>query len=191
MLGDNGKDLITYPKPNVGKQSKIKSPDTSDEFNSLKLGLQWQWNHNPDNTKWSLSERSGYMRLKASQAETLKEARNTLTQRVQGPNSEGTIEVDVSGLKNGNVAGFGIFEFPYAYVAVEQTDNQRRIIMCNDGETVESIDNFYNDKLWIRVRVMDKDFRALFYYSLDGVNYKRIGNTLEMGLGLPLSLIHI
>lgn len=185
MLGDNGKDLITYPKPNVGKQSKIKSPDTSDEFNSLKLGLQWQWNHNPDNTKWSLSERSGYMRLKASQAETLKEARNTLTQRVQGPNSEGTIEVDVSGLKNGNVAGFGIFEFPYAYVAVEQTDNQRRIIMCNDGETVESIDNFYNDKLWIRVRVMDKDFRALFYYSLDGVNYKRIGNTLEMGLGLP------
>ena len=32
---------------------------------------------------------------------------------------------------------------------------------------------------------MDKDFRALFYYSLDGVNYKRIGNTLEMGLGLP------
>lgn len=185
MLGDGGKDLITYPKPSVGKRSKFKSPATSDEFNEPKLGLQWQWNHNPDNTKWTLTERKGYMRLKASEAKTLKEARNTLTQRVQGPASEGTVEIDVAGLENGNVAGFGIFEFPYAYVAVEQEENKRRIVMCNDGKVVESINDFNNSRLWVRARVMDKDFRTLFYYSLDGVNYKRIGNTLEMGLGLP------
>ena len=83
------------------------------------------------------------------------------------------------------MAGFGIFEFPYAYVAVEQEGNKRRIVMCNDGKVVESINDFNSNRLWIRARVMDKDFRALFYYSLDGVHYKRIGNTLEMGLGLP------
>lgn len=185
MLGDEGKDLITYPKPATGKKSLLKSPATTDEFNTAKLGLQWQWNHNPDNEKWSLTERKGYMRLKASQAENLKEARNTLTQRVQGPSSEGTVEMELTGLKDGNVAGFGIFEFPYAYVAIEQENGKRRLVMCNDGENIETIPDFQGEKLWIRARVMDRDFRALFYYSTDGINYKRIGNTLKMGLGLP------
>ena len=57
--------------------------------------------------------------------------------------------------------------------------------MCNDGENIETIPDFQGEKLWIRARVMDRDFRALFYYSTDGINYKRIGNTLKMGLGLP------
>lgn len=125
------------------------------------------------------------MRLKASQAENLKEARNTLTQRVQGPSSEGTVEMELTGLKDGNVAGFGIFEFPYAYVAIEQENGKRRLVMCNDGENIETIPDFQGEKLWIRARVMDRDFRALFYYSTDGINYKRIGNTLKWVSAFP------
>ena len=34
MLGDEGKDLITYPKPATGKKSLLKSPATTDEFNT-------------------------------------------------------------------------------------------------------------------------------------------------------------
>ncbi len=184
MLGSNGKDVITYSKPEVGKIHKIVSPATTDEFNSSKLGLQWQWNHNPDNAAWSLNEHKGHMRLKALPASSLKTARNTLTQRVQGPCSEGTVEMDVSGLKSGNVAGFGIFEFPYAFVGVKQSDDSKKIIMCNDGEIVESIEDFKGDKLWIRTRVTDVNFRATFFYSLDGKTFHPIGNALEMGLGL-------
>ena len=36
---------------------------TSDDFSSPTLGPQWQWNHNPDNTRWSLTERPGSLRL--------------------------------------------------------------------------------------------------------------------------------
>ena len=169
----------------LGKKSKIKSPATTDEFNASQLGLQWQWNHNPDNSRWSLKERKGYMRLYASQASTLKDARNTLTQRVQGPSCEGSVEMEVTGLKDGNIAGFGIFEFPYAYVAIRQESGRRKIVMCNDGKDIETVEHLNGDKLWIRVRATDKEFKALFYYSLDGVNYKRIGNELQMGLGLP------
>ena len=186
MLGTNGKDVVTYPKPHVGKTYAIKVPATSDEFNGKKLGLQWQWNHNPDNAKWSLAERPGYMRLKASEAAHLKEARNTLTQRVQGPSSEGSVVMDVSGLKDGNVAGFGVFEFPYAYVAVQQEGNTRKIVMCNDGNIVETVPQpLQGDKIWIRARVTDREFTARFYYSLDGKKYFPIGNVLKMGLGLP------
>ncbi|MFQ9436678.1 MAG: hypothetical protein ACLR1R_10175 [Ruminococcus callidus] len=33
-------------------------------YSSNKLDLEWQWNHNPDNTAWSVTERPGYLRLK-------------------------------------------------------------------------------------------------------------------------------
>lgn len=184
MLGSGNKDVITYKKPNVGKTYPIKSPATTDEFTKQKLGLQWQWNHNPDNEKWSLTERKGYMRLKASHADSLKVARNTLTQRVQGPNSEGTVEIDLTGMKDGNVAGFGVFQFPYAFVAVEQTNGQRRIIMNNNDKIIEQIDNFKGDKIWVRARVTDRDFIAKFYYSTDGENFFIIGNDLKMQLEL-------
>lgn len=129
--------MVTYPKPNVGKTYKMKAPATTDEFNGKRLGLQWQWNHNPDNSRWSLTERKGYMRLKASKATNLLDARNTLTQRVQGPLSQGTVEMDVTELKDGNVAGFGILEKPYAYVAVVQKDGKRQIVMCNNGNVLK------------------------------------------------------
>lgn len=183
MLGKNGKDMITYSKPNVGKTYPVISPATADEFNTRQLGLQWQWNHNPDNTKWSLKERPGYLRLKSSYAETLTNARNTLTQRVQGPSSEGSVEIDVTELKDGNVAGFGIFQNPYAYVAIRKTGNTQQIVMCNNGEIIETIDHFMGNNLWIRARVTDKAFKARFYYSTNGKDFHSIGNELEMGLG--------
>lgn len=185
MLGDNGKDLITYSKPKVKGDTILVSPATSDDFENSKLSLQWQWNHNPDNKMWSLSECPGYMRLHASVATDLKNARNTLTQRIQGPSSEGTVCFNHSGMKNGNIAGFGIFQFPYAYVAVKKENKGKKIIMCNNGEIIESLDLTSEDnKLWVRTRITDKDFTAKFYYSTDGIQFHQIGNTLNMGLGL-------
>lgn len=185
MLGANGKDAIVYAKPNTSTKGVVSVPSTTDEFNKKKLDLQWQWNHNPDDSKWSLTERPGYMRLKALLAKDLKNARNTLTQRVQGPSSHATVEMDITGLKDGNVAGFGIFEFPYAYVAVKQDKGVRKVVMCNDGNIIETpIENFTSNKLWIRARATDKDFTARFFYSTDGAEFRPIGNVLQMGLGL-------
>lgn len=56
--------------------------------------------------------------------------------------------------------------------------------MCNDGQTIETIDRFEGNKIWIRARVMDVGFRAVFYYSTDGKYFLPIGNELSMGLGL-------
>ena len=185
ILGVNGKDAVTYQKPAVGKTFKIKSPATSDEFDKKKLGLQWQWNHNPDNTRWSLSERPGYMRLKASQAKDLTQARNTLTQRVQGPLSSGAVEMDISGLKDGNVAGFGIFQSPYAYIGVRKDGGVCRLVFCHDGKTTTILDRLDGHKVWIRISTTDRDFTARFYYSLDGKAFSPIEEVLHMGLGYP------
>ena len=186
MLGDNGSDAIVYNKPIAGKSRTPRVPDTSDEFDQRQLRLQWQWNHNPDHTRWSLTERRGWLRLKASAANSLKEARNTLTQRVQGPASHATVEMDVTGLQDGSVAGLAVFEFPYAYVGIHQEQGQRRLVMCNDGKVIETpISDFQGTKVWFRARATDKDFTARFYYSTDGIRFHPIGNVLQMGLGLP------
>ena len=83
MVGVDGKGVVAYRKPNVGKTYPVKILPTSDEFDDEMLGMQWGWNHNPDSTKWSLTERKGYLRLTTGRpVSNLREARNTLTQRM-------------------------------------------------------------------------------------------------------------
>ena len=185
MLGKdgNGKGVTVYKKPDVGKTFPMAVPAASDEFDAPTLGLQWQWNHNPDNSKWSLKERKGYLRLQASFAQKLDEARNTLTQRVQGPASEAVVEMDVSGLKNGNTAGFGIFQSPYAYLAVRKKKEAKSLVMVNDGKTIDSLVNLTANKIYIKVSATHVNFLASFSYSLDGKKFTPLGNSLSMGLG--------
>lgn len=184
MLGVDGKGVATHKKPSVGKSYPVKVPATSDEFNTAKLGLQWQWNHNPDNGKWSLTERKGNMRLHASFANELTKARNTLTQRVQGPVSEAIVEIDVTSLKDGNVAGFGIFQSPYAYIAVQKNEGKKRLIMVNNGKVIDSLSNFVPNKIQLKANATHIGFIASFSYSVDGKQFIPFGNQLAMGLGL-------
>ena len=55
MVGVDGKAVITYKKPNVGREYPMTTLPTSDEFDGTVLGMQWGWNHNPEPTKWSLT----------------------------------------------------------------------------------------------------------------------------------------
>ncbi|HVI44255.1 MAG TPA: glycoside hydrolase 43 family protein [Chitinophaga sp.] len=183
MPGRNGKGVDVETKPDVGGTFPVKIPATSDEFNNHVLGLQWQWNHNPDDSSWSLTERPGYLRLHATKAAKLPEARNTLTQRVEGPFSEGTVELNIDKMKEGDVAGFGVFQFPYAYIAVQQQNGKRSIVMVNNDSTI-AVTPFKKNTVWIRASVYEKDFTAAFSYSVDGKRFVPFGNRLKMGLGL-------
>src|SRR6187401_843776 len=79
MVGVNGKAVISYKKPNVGKTYPARFFPSSDEFNSKKLGMQWGWNHNPDPQNWTLTRRPGYLRLSTAKVvSNLTQARNTL-----------------------------------------------------------------------------------------------------------------
>lgn len=184
ILGENGKGYNTGKKPDIGKPVAITIPATSDEFNSPQLGLQWQWNHNPDNSKWSLTEKKGSMRLHASYAPSLTEARNTLTQRVQGPSSTGKAEMDMSGLKDGDISGLGIFQSPYAFIGIRKEKNTTTLVMVNDGKVIDSIP-VSQTRIWLSAAVTDKGFTAGFSYSLDGKRFIPFGDQLKMGLGYP------
>ncbi len=131
MIGVNGKAVTTYKKPNVGKTYPIKNFPTSDEFNEKKLGMQWGWNHNPDSTKWSLTQKPGYLRLMtASVTNDFMMARNTLTQRPFAKHDQNiptiaTTKIDVSKMKDGDIAGLAVLQDPYAYIGVKQRQMER------------------------------------------------------------------
>jgi beta-xylosidase len=103
----------------------LAQPDTSDEFDRPALGLQWAWNHNPDDARWSLTERPGWLRLKATRADGFWTARNTLTQKGQGPYSRADVKLDLSGLAIGDRCGLGTLGKVNAGTAAVRGDDGR------------------------------------------------------------------
>jgi xylan 1,4-beta-xylosidase len=122
LPGNLRKAPNTWVKPNTGVQQEPMSAFVHDDnFNSSKLSLEWQWNHVPDDTKWSLTEKPGALRLHSLPAANFYTARNSLAQRPPAPESTMTVELDTSGLALGDVAGLGLICTPYAGVAVVKT----------------------------------------------------------------------
>jgi beta-xylosidase len=191
MVGVDGKGVAAYRKPDVGAVHPVRAMPTSDEFEESQLGMQWGWNHNPDSTKWSLTERPGFLRLKTAGVVTgLREARNTLTQRIFAYYSRtlpttATVKLDVSGMRDGDVAGLAIFQDPYAFIGVRQTGGARRVIMVNNGRLVDSAD-VAADTVLLRASAYYGSGAAQFAYSPGPGKFVRLGNTLGMQFNLSV-----
>lgn len=106
---------------------------TSDEFSAGTLNQMWEWNHNPDNTRWSLSERPGFLRLHPTEAASLLAARNTLTEQPQDESFQFTARVDLSHLTPGDHAGISMFDKNLNSLAVVQTGKERRLVLTLSG----------------------------------------------------------
>lgn len=197
MLGDEqGRvpeqmTLTTYPDECRG------SIMGSDDFSSASLNLNWQWNHNPVDSCWSLTERPGYMRLKTARVvDNLFLAPNTLTQRMPGPRSQATVALDLSHMKDGDVAGFSAFNGDSGILAVEMNGGRKQLVMslqsvslADDDKRVTEVKtdekervDCPSDRVYLRI---DADFtskkdEALFSYSLDNVTWHRIGTPCRM-----------
>jgi xylan 1,4-beta-xylosidase len=198
---DNGFPLIGLPgnlrrapntwiKPNTGvQQAPTPAFVHDDNFNSGKLHAPWQWNHVPDDTKWSLAEKSGVLRLHSLPAASFYTARNSLAQRPPGPESIMTVELDTSGMKVGDTAGLGLISSPYAWIGVvksaDGTSLQRVTGTTGGGRrgnptppTVTPTMGPANPPahLWLRVHCNFDTDQAVFSWSGDGKNFAALGD---------------
>lgn len=191
MVGVDGHAVITYEKPDVGREWPITELPTSDDFNDSELGLQWGWNHNPVPGKWSLTERPGYLRLHTAKVVSeLPKARNTLTQRMFAYYSQtiptvSVTKVEVDNMKEGDIAGLAVFQKPYAYIGVKQYDNAKYIIMVNNGNVIDSV-AVDNSTVYLKARASYGKSTATFGYSFDGKSFEPLGNTLHMEFNLDV-----
>ncbi|MDT3401994.1 glycoside hydrolase family 43 protein [Mucilaginibacter terrae] len=193
VLGVNGKVLETLDLP--ASKGLIPSLVASDEFSRRKgdaaLPLIWQWNHNPDNTLWSVNARAGYLRLTTGRIDTsIMLARNTLTQRTIGPVSSGSIAIDVSKMKDGDCAGLLLLQQRYGWVGVKMLDGKKHIVMVN-GQTKTPVEAatlpLTQNKIYLKAECdfKNRTDKAYFYYSLDGNTWTLIGTTLQMAYTIP------
>jgi beta-xylosidase len=172
------------PKPIQGKP--LWEPATSDDFESTTLGLQWQWNHNPDNTRWSLMERSGWLRLRATSSVDFWHARNTLTQKGQGPASCGEVKLDLRELKPGDVCGFGTLGKVNGHIAAQcQADGAVTLAMnvMVDGGAAEArvvTKPIARGDLYLRASLDFVRNKGACAYSLDGSHWTDLGGEFDL-----------
>ncbi len=202
---DNGFPLIGLPgnlrrapntwiKPNTGVVQEPKPtyvPD--DNFDGDKMNPHWQWNHVPDDSKWSLTEKPGVLRLHSLPATNFWMARNSLCQRPPGPESIMTVELNTAGLAVGDNAGLALLSTPYAGVSVAKTA-EGTILQYFRGSvggrrggtatapssesTVESTNP--PPHLWLRVHCDFDTDQAVFSWSADGKAFTQLGNPFAM-----------
>lgn len=193
ILGKDGKVPQYLDLP--ANKGLIPGIVNSDDFNRNKkdrdLPLVWQWNHNPDNSLWSVKERKGYLRLKTGRVDSsFVQAKNTLTQRTIGPESTGSTLLDVSNMKEGDFTGLCLLQKEFGLVGVKLENGTKKIVMMSapKGEPKEAQSvplNQNNIYFKAECDFKDKTDKANFFYSLDGKSWTRIGDTIHMPYTLP------
>ena len=169
-----GEPVHSWQKP-IMQSSGDYQLQTDDDFAGPALGLQWQWNHNPENSHWTLKERKGWLTLKALPADSLKASRNMLTQKVIGYQSESTTLLTAQG---NCYAG--------AFCSGKEF---RGIGLCKEGVFTEShgkrqvVAKGKYDRLWLRVNNDCITNRHQFSYSTDGKHFIKIADAFPMRSG--------
>lgn len=175
----------TWVKPNTGFVEPITAPyKRSDEFSNETLNPIWQWSHVPDNSKWTLTERPGFLRLYSLPSADFWQAKNSLTQRSIGPRSTPTVTIESNGLKIGDIAGLSVFGKPYAWIGVERSDNGFAVayydMTTNKTERVPVTAS----RFWLRAECDFLTEKAHFSFSIDGKKFERIGSEFTMVFNL-------
>jgi xylan 1,4-beta-xylosidase len=177
--GNLGRSPRTWIKPNISVSSKPEAAyERSDDFSGPSLKPVWQWNHNPDNSKWELNKKRGSLRMHTLPAKDFLWAKNTLTQRVIGPASSATIILDASALKTGDYAGLAILNMPYAGVGIAR-DEDGYILRFYDqyrNRTIE--EKLASGKVNLRITGNYELDIAQFSYSTDGNSFINIGDSI-------------
>lgn len=183
LEGNLGRAPRTWLKPETGADVAPAAPyNRNEDFNGKQLGRVWQWNHNPDDKMWAL--KGGKLRLNAMPANQLLWARNTLTQRVQGPVSDATVEIDVTHLKDGDVAGLGNINIPCSWAGVV-CDNGKLTLRWFEQVSNDTIDTpLQAKKLWLRLHGDYDDDRAHYEYSTDGKTFVPLGRDMTLSYQL-------
>ncbi|MFF3332977.1 glycoside hydrolase 43 family protein [Streptomyces sp. NPDC002888] len=184
----------SYPAPALPAPPRQVTPLTGvDTFDGTTLKPKWEWNHNPDNTKWSVN--NGLRLQTATVTNDLYSARNTLTHRIQGPTSTATVELDHSAMRDGDRAGLAVLRDSSAWIGIKRDGGSTRVVMVN-GLTMDSnwnttgtgseaaSANVSGGRIWLRVNA---DIRpgsgrqARFSYSTNGTGFTSLGPAFTLG----------
>jgi beta-xylosidase len=189
------RDPMTLNLADSGLDNYFVGDDDFSYEEGEELSLLWQWNHNPQNDFWSVTENPGYLRITTDRIDpNVHRTRNSLTQRTLGPKYASEIKISIDDMKMGDYAGLATVAAHYAVVGVSyDSDGNKYLIQASgDMPTASGVktDGFktVNAKTLLDSNVSDIYLKiehnftrpstnnANFYYSLDGVSWTKTGN---------------
>lgn len=192
-----GEPVWTHEKPIESDSAFLLQ--SSDEFDGLTLGPQWNWNHNPRIERFSLHARPGYLRLIASKSTAADRGKlkgpfwgapNTLSQRQIGiGKTRLEAALDLSGFRQGTRAGITHFSghFPgydagqFATFGVREDAEGKRVLFFADASSATTGPEIESDVIFLR---SDTDFdQATFSWSLDGEKWNPTDYRYQLRFG--------
>ena len=189
-----GEPVSEWKKPDVGKTYPVSVPQTSDDFNDSKLGLQWQWHANPKKDWYSLTKSEGKLRLYSVQNLTqngnLWFVPNLLLQKFPAPSFEVTTKISFHPDLENEKSGLVVMGRKWAYLAMVKTKDGLKLSMSvgtyeRDNDATKEIEavNLNQNNCYLKVKVDDNAI-CNFYYSLKGKDFIPIGNSFQAVVGM-------
>lgn len=179
-----GEPVVTYQKPKITQHKPIDSLESSDEFNTVKLGLQWQWHANPK-IYWGFPTNLGYYMLncipKPREYTNLYDVPNLLLQKFPSTHFTATAKLTFMPNFDKEEAGLVVMGTDYCMLRLKQSNGKLVLsqLICknadqkNTEQELESV-ALTNNTVYLKVSV-DDNGNCNFYYSEEGANYIKIG----------------
>ena len=199
-----GNPVFTYRKPSV-PFSRLVNPAESDEFNSVDLGLQWEWHSNYQDL-YGFTTPYGFMRLYSwplsEKYVNLWEASNLLLQKFPAEAFTATTKVAMVSKENGQEGGLIVMGWDYSALTVRREGD--RFVLCQrtckdaeqgGKESVGKLAEFepsakqtiiysptVSREIYLRVQV-EAGGMCRFAYSLDGEKFTVCGEPFQARQG--------
>lgn len=182
-----GEPVMRFNKPDVGKTVPVETPVESDEFSGAQLGLQWQWQTNPQETWSFMQPDKGVLKLYAKpipeDAKNLWDVRNVLLQKFPADEFIVTTKLKITpaAKPTGEKMGLTTMAMSYANIAVKTKQDGQYIVYtscerADNGapEIEKEIVKLTQREVYFRMQFF-KDTTYKFSYSLDGLHFKTVG----------------
>ncbi len=185
VMGNQGAPVLRFRKPNVGANYPVTAPPESDDFDGSRLGLQWQWQANPQ-PGWALpSPATGTLRLYNIPSPegfmNFWQVPNLLLQKFPAPEFTATTKLTFTPRAEGDRTGLVVMGSDYAWVGLRKRGNDVVLVYvtCAGADQGGAEKEWVSIPMpsttaWLRVRVVP-GARVQFSYSVDGNTFKEAG----------------
>ena len=199
-----GEPVITYRKPSTKGKVDVVNPVESDEFNSPKLGLQWQWHANYDQ-KFGMPTAFGTFRLYthkvSKEFKNMWEVPNLLLQKTPADKFTATTKLRFTSKDDNQMGGLIVMGHDYFALMLKRVKDEflLQLVTCKSADkgtpeqvkTIATLKPTEKDKIdyqpaihediYLRVNVADGECN--FAYSLNGKKYTAVEGNFKIKEG--------
>ena len=199
-----GEPVTTYRKPKTSGKVQVVNPAESDEFSDTRLGLQWQWHANYNETfgmPTAFGSYREYTHKVSEKFQNLWEVPNLLLQKTPADKFTATTKIRFTSKDQNQTGGLLMMGLDYSGLVVKRVDNDFQLlqISCKSADkgkpqteqliatlkptAVDQIDYQPGTHIDIYMRMGVNDGKMHFSYSLDGKKYTKCGTEFTMREG--------